>query len=258
MEVTGKDATPNARWSKIPHWVILDKSRSVGPHAMHVLLAITTFADIRGKCWPSIDAIQKITGISRRGVQKAIQHLRAAKLVSVGHRQATASGRSESNIYCVKFIAQDMAEVRKAGRTHCAPPAHQERGEGAPGSPKLEPRELDPEELGVLDHVFVSLEEWERIYFEINATLPRGTVEEDRGFIGQIAWLIAGGAKIWPEVCDALAGAKVVSPKPDRPVAYIRRILGKTVGRETLNAYLRRAPTREESRRQLPKLGIVA
>lgn len=234
-------------WSKIPHDVIR-QCHKTGPHAMCVLLALSTFTDVRGKCWPSLAAIQKVTGFSRRGVQRAIQQLRLCKLITVRTRQA--DGRRTSNCYCVKCLVNQP----KVGRSTDTLPASLGHPPRVPGTPELEPVELAPEELEALDHVFVSLRRWQDVFCELITSLPRGTIAEDQGFVGQLAWLVAGGAKIWPQVRDAIAGAKMVSPQPDRPIAYIRKILAGTVGRETLLAFLRRAPTRAESRMQLPSI----
>jgi len=223
----------------------------VGHSGFCVLAALNSYADQHGRCWPSLERLAALTCLKKRAVQNALGKLRKAGLVS-WKPHYTGNLTQTSNHYLIAVNALPLVgrtKMRGEGAPECAGRAHQ-------NAPELDQGELDQGELEVIDHVnvFVSCEDWQAKFNEFVSMLPRRAAPEDRAFVGQLAWLLKSGANIWPKIRDAFAGVKACRPR--HPVAYLRTILNGTVGEETLKAMLRRAPSYDESRRQLK--GAVA
>lgn len=96
-----------------------------------VLLALAKHADSKGHCWPSQQTLMRLSSLSRRAVQKALDDLDEMGVIEV-RRRCDDSGRRTSNLYVIDFsnpkLKGDGAprahtpahEVRKRGRTSCA------------------------------------------------------------------------------------------------------------------------------------------
>lgn len=69
----------------------------LGPNDRLVLLCLADHADDGGTCYPSVPRIMARTGLSDRGVQKALKRLEGVGMVSVRH----GGGRGNSNSYTI-------------------------------------------------------------------------------------------------------------------------------------------------------------
>lgn len=66
--------------------------RSMPPERLKVLAVIATFANA-GICWPSVETIAKIIGLSRRQVQRHIRELKLARYLTIEPRPGPSQGR---------------------------------------------------------------------------------------------------------------------------------------------------------------------
>lgn len=123
MTVPGGD-----QFAIVPRYVVYESSDSIGVYA-----SIRLFADYEtGECWPSIDTVAEILGVSRRTVER---HL--AKLEAIGAiRKESGKASGETNLY--RFPASRY-DIGVAGGT--TPVSH--RGTTSE-SHKQEPVERDP------------------------------------------------------------------------------------------------------------------
>jgi hypothetical protein len=69
-----------------------------------VLLAINSFVDGDGKCWPSLNRLAQMTGFSRRTIQRSIDSLTDVGFVDKKWR-SDDTGRQTSSLYAVNFDA---------------------------------------------------------------------------------------------------------------------------------------------------------
>lgn len=67
------------RFARVPPHVARMK---LGGHMLRVLIALCTFANAEGECWPSISTLEKETDLSRQKVSWAIKKLVAAGVVT--------------------------------------------------------------------------------------------------------------------------------------------------------------------------------
>ncbi len=54
-----------------------------GPQEKLILLALVSYADADGACWPSVETLARGTGLGRRTVQRVLRRLEQAGLVDV-------------------------------------------------------------------------------------------------------------------------------------------------------------------------------
>lgn len=64
-----------------------------------VLLAIASYADKRGVCYPSRRSLVEKTGLSENGVRVALRSLKKAGLVEITSQFDRATGRKTSSLY---------------------------------------------------------------------------------------------------------------------------------------------------------------
>ena len=93
--------------------------------AKYVLLAIAKHADDQGECYPSMERLARLTGLSQRTVLRKIGWLEKAGYVSI--RRRTKAGKKTSNLYSVSFSHLDATE----GRINISPISNLEP-DGAP------------------------------------------------------------------------------------------------------------------------------
>lgn len=97
---TSNETTPlkEERWFRFPHYLVeqLPKFKSYGPLAVY--LALLSHDNPQRNVFPSIKRLAEMTGLTPRGVQKAIQRLKKIGLVAVVHRNRT------SNKYLLKSV----------------------------------------------------------------------------------------------------------------------------------------------------------
>ncbi len=78
---------------------LLDLIPQIGMDAFGILLLIASRIDRENKCFPSRETLQKESGFGRDKVDKALNKLRQAKLIS--SEQRFVHGRLSSNIYTI-------------------------------------------------------------------------------------------------------------------------------------------------------------
>lgn len=62
--------------------------------AKHVLLALATYADAQGLCWPSVATLGSNTGLGERAVQMALRTLEAAGLLAITGNKLGGRGQT--------------------------------------------------------------------------------------------------------------------------------------------------------------------
>ena len=67
-----------------------------------ILLAINSFVDAEGKCFPSYDTISRMTSMSRRWVMSVLHKLQADQIIKIETRKRE-NGALTSNLYWVDF-----------------------------------------------------------------------------------------------------------------------------------------------------------
>ncbi len=88
-------------YSRIPMVITRDYGRKMGSTALHVLLALSTYADFKtGECWPSISSLAEMVGVTQVTIRTALKKLQALGLLEVKQRFGE-DGRQLSNIYCL-------------------------------------------------------------------------------------------------------------------------------------------------------------
>ena len=78
--------------------------------AKYVLLAIAKHADEQGECYPSMERLARLTGLSQRTVLRKIGWLEKAGYVSIQRR--TKAGKKTSNLYSVRLAHGVVTESR--------------------------------------------------------------------------------------------------------------------------------------------------
>ena len=87
------------------------------PVAKFVLLTIAKHADERMQCFPSMDRLASLTGLSPRTVQRKITALRKDGFLSVSNR--SVGGKRTSNYYTISrpvSTGQSVVELRQPVR----------------------------------------------------------------------------------------------------------------------------------------------
>ena len=111
--------------------------------AMMVLLALASYANNEGVCFPAQDTLAKRARVSRRGLQYILRRLVEAGDVEIVQAGGSGDGGRASTVYrLTPYTEVRMHDVRPTGAngaphpcTPCAPPAHTVRPTGAPGAP---------------------------------------------------------------------------------------------------------------------------
>ena len=100
------------------------------PVAKFVLLTIAKHADERMQCFPSMDRLASLTGLSPRTVQRKVTALRKDGFLSVSNR--SIGGKRISNYYTILrpvSTGQSVVELRQP--VHLAPTACPDKAETA-------------------------------------------------------------------------------------------------------------------------------
>jgi DNA-binding Lrp family transcriptional regulator len=85
------------------------------PFAKLLLLSLNSFVNGDGECWPSIETLGKMTGMSRNSVIRKVKELSSDKVVK-GVEQFNAAGRQKSNKYQIDFEALGRVPQRDPKR----------------------------------------------------------------------------------------------------------------------------------------------
>lgn len=80
-------------------WIRLARKATGPPSARLVLYAIASFANERGESFPRVGTLMDATGLTRRGVQKALRNLQADGWISVRPGRRRNTGRPGANVY---------------------------------------------------------------------------------------------------------------------------------------------------------------
>lgn len=125
-------------FTQIPNRIARDSS--LDPYAKTVLLVLTSYADERGECWPSLATIAKNASCSRRKVIYALKTLSQRGLVTI-QRRKSSDGDADSNLYRVHLKTARGGSAPRAPRSaHHAPGVvHHVHQGSAPRAPKQEP-----------------------------------------------------------------------------------------------------------------------
>jgi hypothetical protein len=100
------------------------------PVAKFVLLTIAKHADERMQCFPSMDRLASLTGLSPRTVQRKVTALRKDGFLSVSNR--SIGGKRTSNYYTISrpvSTGQSVVELRQP--VHLAPTECPDKAETA-------------------------------------------------------------------------------------------------------------------------------
>lgn len=92
------------------------------PTTRVVLVLLADMSRPDGRCWPSLDLLGKVTGLTERSIRRHVQWLRDARLLDVEPR-FTGDGRQTSNLYRLRL------DAAAPGTTDGPPP---ETGKGYP------------------------------------------------------------------------------------------------------------------------------
>jgi hypothetical protein len=140
------DLRPGGSWGRVP--AAAAGAVQLGARALRVLIAIASFANGEGECWPRQRLIGEMTGIKdRRGLHREIAALVAAGLLKVDRRRR-ADGASISNLYTVDLeapprVSGGAPKGTKTDRTNHGEQKGEERGmsELGRGAPSLHSKE---------------------------------------------------------------------------------------------------------------------
>jgi hypothetical protein len=102
-----------------------------------------------------------------------------------------------------------------------------------------EKRILDQDRFDRLD-----LDTWKRKKAEALTAIGE-TNGEDTRVISQLVLLAERMPEFFPVFRDAIAGPKMVSPRPKNPIAYVVKIVENKIGKPDLAALLKRCPPRK-------------
>jgi DNA-binding transcriptional ArsR family regulator len=93
-----KGDEPKAPFCMMPHVIVRDYARKIGPIALSVYLVLADRANSDKIAWPSYETIAETLGVSRPTVIKAIAVLTEHGLVKV-ERRKDPNGRDKSHVY---------------------------------------------------------------------------------------------------------------------------------------------------------------
>jgi DNA-binding transcriptional ArsR family regulator len=99
-------------------------AQDTSPTQKLVLLALAEHANDGYACWPSIHRLQERTGLSRRGVQKALRELEQRGLVSAERGGGRSANRYALNLPGVQEVRATYACDAPQPRTPCTSTAH--------------------------------------------------------------------------------------------------------------------------------------
>lgn len=122
LQNVGNDAASTPRKRRSTVLCTLDFLRTVGAdlvpgHLRTTLIAVATFADERGVCWPSYRALAQLTGRCRRTVMRHIKELQSFVHKRLRFRAGDRSpGQplNRSNLYCVHIPNVAPRSARQA------------------------------------------------------------------------------------------------------------------------------------------------
>lgn len=80
------------KFGKVPAFVA---AMSLGANDLRVYIALASYADKQGICWPSVQHISEATGIALRGVKRATNNLEKAGLLV----KKSSRGRGRPSLY---------------------------------------------------------------------------------------------------------------------------------------------------------------
>jgi hypothetical protein len=89
--------------------------QAVTPTQKLVLLALAERADVAGACWPSLSALERVTGLSRRGLTKTLAGLDGALLERI------AGGANRSTRYRLRLTVEASTEVEEHAQAATVP-----------------------------------------------------------------------------------------------------------------------------------------
>ena len=98
-----KTSTDQRSYSMVYH-DFLDSNLLNGQEKL-VFILLKRFADLEGKCFPSLNKLTKLSGFSKSTVQRTLKSLEEKKVLSIEHRKTDEGNKS--NIY----ILYDLAET---------------------------------------------------------------------------------------------------------------------------------------------------
>src|SRR3954447_12147413 len=76
------------------------RGTNLSPSARHVLLLLTSYADDRGECWPSMEReLCPSTGLSARTIRRAVAELKTAGALDVEYTPRLPNGQRATNRY---------------------------------------------------------------------------------------------------------------------------------------------------------------
>jgi hypothetical protein len=85
--------------------------RSLGEHALRLLIALCAFANKLGQCWPSLATISTSANVDRRRVPAAL-----AKLEKMGLIVRSRIGAGKSTSYIIIYPEVSRLDVTAAGQ----------------------------------------------------------------------------------------------------------------------------------------------
>ncbi len=82
-------------------WVM--NNLSVGGNVKLVAIVLANFANDKGSAWPSVETLAKMTGLSRRQIQRIVPQIEEAGLVKI----STGGGRKRTHKYQFTYVGND-------------------------------------------------------------------------------------------------------------------------------------------------------
>ena len=217
--------------------------QNLKPIPKSVLVVLSDHADGAGVCWPRIATIAEKVGVSRRTVQRSIQHLAQRGLISVKQRYRN-DGSHSSNLYRLHLDGGVSVSPPPDGSD--TTPGHECQGPGDAGvipgttiGPSIEPPQpaVPGNKLagsgGGSDHDLV---------------YPKGLLPAER--TGAQALLAALEAPLSQQVLDEWAGIIAAGEIRASPLGCLRALIKRAqAGTFTPERALRVARTRETRQR---------
>lgn len=99
------------------------------------------------------------------------------------------------------------------------------------------------------DQQTVDEQEWVSALEDLTSEI--GEPCDSRQLLAQLAWLVCAGAPLMEHVRNAIGAVRNVSPRPAKPIAYLRRCLDESIGKGRVESLLSKAPTRSKCTRLL-------
>ena len=98
----------------------------VGGGALAVYVVLADFADVDGRCWPSISRIAKATGMAKQSVRNYIQKLKLHDVISIKKQKAGDASlpntyRIQAPYLCSKKIRPLVKETTEKGSQKIRP-----------------------------------------------------------------------------------------------------------------------------------------